>query len=312
MAFFSSAADIFPKSTSDDLNVNFYVSSNNYYYPGDKVTVNLYSYNYNMDKKDRNKKANFNFQIYKIKDIAGFYSNQTSRYSIDVLGRDSTNLTYLADEVNSFTKNYKPTKDYGYYYVNENVPITVTENGAYFVKVTAGNQVAYCGFIVTSTGIISKAGSNSMLAYVLDRKAGNPVSNADLNFYLGSKLIGKGISAGDGTFFQEVKDEILKNEENKTPLIIGYYGSDIIISDPYLYFGYAADRLNTYIFTNQPVYRTESEVLFKGTIKRKISTGYESFSNQEITVKIKDSRNAEVYKNAFERVDSAIFVRSAN
>ena len=62
------------------------------------------------------------------------------------------------------------------------------------LKVTAGNQVAYCGFVVTSTGIISKAGSNSMLAYVIDRKAGSPVSNADLNFYLGSKLIGKGIS----------------------------------------------------------------------------------------------------------------------
>lgn len=307
MTFFSSAADIFPKSTSDDLNVNFYVSSNNYYYPGDKISLNLYSYDYRAGKKEKNKKVNFNFQIFKIKDIAGFYSNQTSRYSIDVLGRDSTNLTYLADEVGSFTKNFKPTRDYGYYYVNENVPINITENGAYFVKVTAGNQVAYCGFVVTSTGIISKAGSNSMLAYVVDRKAGNPVSNADLNFYLGSKLIGKGISSGNGTFFQEVKDEILKNEENKTPLIIGYYGNDIIISDPYLYFGYAADRFNTYIFTNQPVYRTESEVLFKGTIKRKISTGYESYSNQEITVKIKDSRNAEVYKKVLKTNDIGSF-----
>lgn len=274
IAFLSFAADTYPKSTSDDLSVNFYVSSNNYYYPGDRISINLYSYDYSSKKKDKNRKVNFNFQIYKIKDIAGFYSNQTSRYSIDVLGRDSTNLTYLADEVGSFTKNFKPTKDYGYYYVNENVPINITENGAYFVKVTAGNQVAHCGFIVTSTGIISKAGSNSMLAYVIDRKAGNPVSNADLNFYLGSRLIGKGLSSGDGTFYQEVKDEIMKNDENKTPLIIGNYGNDIIISDPYLYFGYAAERFNTYIFTNQPVYRTESEVLFKGTIKRKTVSGY--------------------------------------
>lgn len=296
VTFFSSGADISAKTTSDDLNVSFNVSSNNYYYPGDKISINLYSYNYEYGKKYKSKKVNFNFQIFKIKDIAGFYSNQTSRYSIDILGRDSTNLTYLADEVSSFSKNYKPEKEYGYYYVNENVPVYITENGAYFVKVTAGNQVAYCGFIVTSTGIISKAGSNSMLAYVIDRKTGSPVSNADLNFYLGSKLIGKGNSSAEGTFYQEVKDEILKNDEDKTPLIIGYYGGDIIISDPYLYFGYSGDRFNTYVFTNQPVYRTESEVLFKGTIKRKISTGYESYSSKEITVKIKDSRNAEVYK----------------
>jgi alpha-2-macroglobulin len=307
MTFLSSDANLFAKSTSDDLNVSFYVSSNNYYYPGDKVSVNLYSYDYRAGKKDISKKVNFYFQIYKIKDIAGFYSNQTSRYSIDVLGRDSTNLTYLADEVGSFTKNYKPTRDYSYYYVNENVPISITENGAYFVKVSAGNQVAYCGFIITSTGVISKAGSNSMLAYVIDRKAGNPVSSADLNFYLGSRLIGKGVSSGDGTFFQEVKDEILKNDENKIPLIIGHFGNDIIISDPYLYFGYSADRFNTYIFTNQPVYRTESDVLFKGTIRRKTTTGYESYSNHEITVKIKDSRNAEVYKKVLSTNDIGSF-----
>ena len=307
ITFLSFAADIFSKSASEDLNVSFSVTTNNYYYPGDKISVNLYSYDYAYEKNKGSKKINFNFQIFKIKNVSDFYSNQTSRYSIDVVGRDSTNLIYLTDEINSFTKNFKTTNDYGYRYISENVPIYITENGAYLVKVTAGNQVGYCGFIVTSAGIISKAGNNSMLAYVVDRKAGTPLSNAELNFYIGSKLNGKGYSSGDGTLYQEVKDEVLKNEENNIPLIIGKYGNDIIISDPYLYFGYSADKFNTYIFTNQPVYRTDSDVLFKGTIKRKIPTGYESFSNKEITVKIHDSRNAEVYKKVLKTNDIGSF-----
>ena len=307
IAFLSSAAPLHSKSASDDFNASFYLSSNNYYFPGDNISVYLSSYDYNYDNKNRKRKINLLFQIYKIKDIAGFYSNQTSRYNIDVFGRDSTNLIYLCDEVGSFSKNIKPTNDYGYYYINESVPINVTEKGAYLIKVSAGNQVGYCGFIITNCGVISKAGSNSMLAYVIDRKSGNPVSNADLNFYLGANQIGKGISSGEGTFFQEVKDEILKTDENKIPLIIGKSGDDIVVSDPYLYFGYSADRFNTYIFTNQPVYRTESDVLFKGTIKRKISTGYESYANRDITVTIKDARNAEVYKKVLRTNDIGSF-----
>ena len=307
LVFLSSAAPVNSKPASDDLNASFYLSSNNYYFPGDNISVYFYSYDYSYGENKKNRKINLNFQIYKIKDFAGFYSNQTSRYNIDVLGRDSTNLIYLCDEVGSFVRNVRTVSEYGYYYMNENVPLNITDKGAYLVKVSAGNQVAYCGFIVTNFGVISKAGSNSMLAYVIDRKAGSPVSNADLNFYLGTKQIGKGVSSGDGTFYQEVKDEILNNDDNKIPLIIGKSGDDIIVWDPYLYFGYSADRFNTYIFTNQPVYRTDMDVLFKGTIKRKISTGYESYANRDITVIIRDSRNAEVYKKVLKTNDIGSF-----
>lgn len=309
LIFFSSDASLYSKTASDDSNISFYLSSNNYYFPGDNITVYFYSYDYySYGKKHNQKKLNLLFQIYKIKDIGSFYSNQTSRNNMDVLGRDSTNLIYYCDEVGSFNNNLRSKYDYGYYYINETIPLNVTEKGAYLVKASAGNQVCYCGFVVTEYGVISKAGSNSMLAYVIDRRTGSPVYNADLNFYLGSKQIGKGVSSGEGTFYQEIKDEALNTQdENKTPLIIGKSGDDIIISDPYLYFGYTTDRFNTYLFSNQPIYRTESNVLFKGTIKRKIATGYESYSNQDITVIIRDSRNAEVYKKVLKTNDIGSF-----
>jgi len=306
-AILSSGAVKKSEAASEDGSVQFYVSSNNYFYPGDNISINIYSYDYSNNNKKKRNKYSFDIHIFKIRDIGSFYSNQTSRYSTDVLGRDSTNLTFLTDEIGSFTKNLKSTYDYGYYYVNENIPLNISEKGAYLIKVTCGNQVGYCGLVVTSIGVISKAGINSMLAYVVDRKSGIPVSNAELNFYLGANQIGRGYTSSEGIFFQEVKDDVLKNKQDKTPLIIGKYGNDIVISDPYLYFGYDANRFNTYVFTNQPVYRTESEVLFKGTIKKKVSTGYESYANEDITVIIKDSRYAEVYKKVLKTNENGSF-----
>src|SRR5690606_28039442 len=189
---------------------------------------------------------------------------------------------------------------------NEAVKLNITEKGAYLVKATVGNKVAYCGFIISSLGIISKAGNNSMLAYVIDRKSGAPVNGADLNFFIGSKQIGKG-NTNDGLFYQVVNNEVYEDQENKTPFIIGKHGEDIIISDAYLYFGYGQNRFYTYTFTNQPVYRTESTVEFKGTIRKNQSEGYEPYSDKQVVVTIKDSRYAEVYKEILTTNDMGSF-----
>ena len=289
----------------DDINLTYNISSNNIYSPGDKIAINLYSYSY--DERSKNlKSVPFQFTIYKIKNVQDFYAKQSSRYNIDVLGSDSTNLTFLTDEVDSFTKKIKVENDYGYFYVNEAVNINITEKGAYLVKATNGKQVAYCGFIISSLGVISKAGNNSILAYVVDRKTGYPVSGADLNFFIGNKQIGKG-NTQEGLFYQVVNEEVYQGMENTNPFIVGKQGDDIIISDAYLYFGYGQNRFYTYVFTNQPVYRTESLVEFKGTIRKNSTADYEAYANKNVTVTIKDSRYAEVYKEVLTTNDLGSF-----
>ncbi len=290
---------------NENIEITYNISSNTIYSPGDQILVNLYSYSYDEKTKEL-KSIPFNFTIYKIKNVQEFYSKQTSKYSIDVLGSDTTNLTYLTDEIDSFTKKMKIENEYGYFYLNEAVKLNITEKGAYLVKATVGNKVAYCGFIISSLGIISKAGNNSMLAYVIDRKSGAPVNGADLNFFIGSKQIGKG-NTNDGLFYQVVNNEVYDDQENKTPFIIGKHGEDIIISDAYLYFGYGQNRFYTYTFTNQPVYRTESTVEFKGTIRKNQSEGYEPYNDKQVVVTIKDSRYAEVYKEILTTNDMGSF-----
>lgn len=281
-------------SFSQDKDINYSISTANIYFPGDEIKLNLYSYNYN--NKNNDAKYNFEITVLRINDINAFYSKQSSKYSLDVLGKDSLNLLYLTEKIYSFKKSFFSKNDYGYGYLNESIPLKVSSRGAYIVKVTSSNKVAYCGFIVSDLGIISKAGSNSLLAYVVERKSGKPVSGGELNFFIGTKLIGAG-KTSDGIFYQRISEEVKSDKADEMiPLIAGKFNDDIVVSDPYLFFGYNENRYITYIFTEQPVYRTGSAVNFKGTIRKNSNSGLEPFSNKELTVLIKDPKGAEVYK----------------
>jgi len=154
--------------------ISYYINSNNLYYPGEKVSVYLYAYSYSDKIKET--KYNFEISVFKIKDVEGFYSNQTSRGNINVIGKDSSNLLYYTDEVKTINKTLKVNKEYSYLYLNENIPLNINESGAYVVRASLGQYVAYCGFIISRYGIITEVGNNSVLLYAVDRKTGMPLT----------------------------------------------------------------------------------------------------------------------------------------
>ncbi len=278
-------------SQEDDFNASFNIYTNGIYSSAQEVSITLSAYGLK-------RRAECNFTIYKIRDVEGFFSRQTSSYSIDVLSKDSMNLISLCDEADSFTKYPKVTGSENYWYTYETFTYKPKSKGAFLVKVVYKNKVAYSGYFVTDLGMISEAGANGMVSYVIDRKTGTPISDVDLGFFLGQKKIGIGKTA-NGLFYKsldEADKQYAADNNISYPLVIGKYGDEIVVSDPYLYFGYGANMFTAYVHTSQPVYRPESKVEFKGTI-RKINSGkFENIGVREITIKIKDSRGAEVYK----------------
>lgn len=282
-------------SYAQSTDINFNLSANHYYNPGDKVTINISSYDYSNKSAKRN---NFKVHILKIKNLEEFYSKQVYRGSIDILGSDSTNLLFLTEEIRSFTKTIKQQNDYGYAYFNDAIEINGLEKGAYIAKVTNKNKVAYIGFVISSLGVLAKAGTGTMLGYVVNRQTGEPINDVSLNFYIGMNKVGSGVT-NNGTAYQtfELPPQTAGDiNAPKAPLIIGQQGDDVIISDSYMYFGYGENKYSVYIYTNQPVYRTDSQVEFKGIVRTMKGFEYAVVPNQDITVKIKDSRNTEVYK----------------
>lgn len=285
-----------------EYNASFSIYTNNMYSSSQDVSINVNAYGIK-------KRPEFNFKVYRINDIEGFFSRQTSTYTIDVLSKDSLNLLSMCDEVDSFDKLFKTEGSENYFYVYQTITYKPKSKGAFLIRASYGKMVAYAGFFVTDIGMITEAGNNAMLSYTIDRVTGEPINGVDLNFYLGQKKIGTGNTA-NGLFYKGLNedDRIYAAENSVTyPLVIGKKGDDIAISDPYLYFGYGANRYNVYIYTNQPVYRTNSKVEFKGTIRKTTGDGYENIQPRDITVKIKDSKSAEVYKEVLKTNSNGSF-----
>lgn len=274
-----------------DFSSSFNIYTNNLYSSNQDVLITVSAYSIK-------KRPEFNFKIYKIRDVETFFAKQTSTYAIDVLGKDSTNLLTLCDEIDSFDKTFKTEGSENYYYLYETVKYKPKQKGAFLVRVSYKNKVAYGGFFVTDIGLISEAANNGLLAYTIDRNTGEPISDIELSFYFGQKKLGVGRTLG-GLFFKEINQDdrtYAASQQFSYPMIIGKKGDDIAVSDPYLYFGYGANMYYVYIVTNQPVYRPKSTVQFKGTIRKANGGEFENFASKEITVKIKDSRYTEAYK----------------
>lgn len=285
---------------------DFTISTSSIYSPGEDISLSVYSYSY--DSQDgKLLKLNAEFRIYRITDPERFFSNQSSTYGLDLLGKDSSMLLSSVREVKSFKKTFSPKQTYGYLSIDEAVKIDVRDKGAYIVRVEAENMVAHCGFIITDLSIIAKAGLNTMIGYSAFRSSGIAATNSKMKFFIGAEKVGEGI-ATDGSFFQNVVQTYeSKTDELSRPLIIAEMGDDIAVSDPYLFFGYGDNRYDIYMFTEQPVYRAGSTVNFKGTIRKRTDSGYENFPDKEISVTVRDVKGAEIYKELKRTNDNGSF-----
>jgi len=275
-------------------NMNFNISTNFLYYPGEKPVVNIAAHNYFKEGTIDVKNYEFDFTIYKIRDVEEFFVKQKNKNTIDIEGTDTTNLIYLTDEVYSFHKTYKPKHEYGYIYFQDDFPLSLNENGAYLVKASYKNKVAYCGLIISKLGVVTKIGANTILAQIVDKKTGEAIPSAILNFYLSGKKVTSGISKEGGIFYSEFENTGNSNDA----MLVGHTSDDVIISDPYTYYN-SNLRNVVYTYTNQPVYRTDSDVKFKSIIREKKVSGYEPIANKNINVKVNDSRGNKIYESQY-------------
>lgn len=295
-------SQILKSQDNSDFTGSFNLYTNNFYSSNEEVKITISAYSIK-------KNAEFEFSIYKIRDIEGFFSRQTSTYTIDVLSKDSINMLYMCDEIETFHKTLKTEGYDNYYYSYQTIDYRPKSKGAFLVRAKYKNQVAYTGFFVTDIGMITEAANNGMLAYTIDKKTGEPINNADLTFLLGKRKIGTGKTFG-GLFFKTLEEsdkEYAASENVSYPLVIGKYDDNVVVSDPYLYFGYGSNRFTVYIYTNQPVYRPKSTVEFKGTVRKTNGNQFNNYPDKDVTVTIKDSKGAEIYKQVLKTNDNGSF-----
>jgi uncharacterized protein YfaS (alpha-2-macroglobulin family) len=140
--------------------------------------------------------------------------------------------------------------------------------GLYLLEATDGNDKAYTLISVTPWALITRTGSNSVLAFLVDRQSGSPVAGATIDAGFGQKHAATGVTAADGTAQLQVQGS---PAEQDNFWVVAGQGSNAAITTPSSYSlnAYASQSILSYFFTERPVYRPGDTVHWKAILREK-------------------------------------------
>ncbi len=140
--------------------------------------------------------------------------------------------------------------------------------GLYLLEGTDRTYKAYTLICVTPWALITRTGSNSVLAYLVDRVTGLPVAGATVNAGFGQKNVANGVTAADGTAQLQVQGSA---EEQDNFWVVAGQGNNVAITTPNSYSlnSYSNGNIVSYFYTERPVYRPGDTVHWKSILREK-------------------------------------------
>jgi hypothetical protein len=212
---------------------DFSITSPQYYYmPGESVKIQLSSNEIHTSEV-------FDVKVYLIKDPETFLTKQKNRGVFSVIGRDSSNLMNILEEVRVFKKTIFPTrvKNTDQFVFTGTISYIPPQKGAYIMRISHKNKILTCGFFVTNLAILTRFTQNAVLNYTSDRMTTEPVDSVKFKVYFNTVKLGEGISPGSAlayTFSWKDKESLYRTGTTY-PLIIAEKNSDIAVSAPALF-----------------------------------------------------------------------------
>ncbi|MCA1628766.1 MAG: hypothetical protein LC774_00040 [Acidobacteria bacterium] len=205
------------------------------------------------------------------------------------------------------------------------VPIGKREPGVYVVEAVNNDLRAYGIVMVTDLTMIEKTSRDGQLmVYAVNRQTGAPRAGVKLDIYKGKDTVTNGTTDNQGIYRTTIKpkketdvttaanDETGDGEaggdegggEETTPsyVIMANEGGNFAISDlESYYFGGGEDgeggggNLQSYVYTDRPVYRTNQKVYFKGILRKRSEKGYQ-LPKGSVTLSVQDSNSAKIFE----------------
>ncbi len=256
--------------------------------PGSDVRINLYS---------ASKTNNYHLRLFKVENAADFFTkiNRTyARYNFDVWGSGSDFLLQYTQLIKDWNT---PVQSTDYYRSNKNLDLGKIEKpGYYILQALSGEQVAYCGIVVSNLAMVYKNNGRQLLTFVANSSTGDIVKNVKYALYDKNTMLQKENSDKDGLAVFNISDTL--SNANRPFLIIARTSDETVLSDPYFYFRTDNNYYTAYIYTNQPVYRPGQQVYFKAVIRQKFGEEYRNIPNEKFSVSIKSPKNKEVYSGS--------------
>lgn len=244
----------------------------------------------------------FRITVYRISDPEKFIMSQASVYGYSFIGKDSSNLLGLAEEVSTFTKKVYPYKrnSNGQFMLKDTITYQPERKGVYIVRVMLKNKAASVGFFVTSLSLTLRMTKSSLLTYTSNRNTSEPEDSVKLSLYLGGNKVGEALTINAINNYLLTEDIFKKyTKKNKYyPFIIAVKGEETAVSDPGIYFKGITENYKAYISTSQPVYRPPDVVRFKITLRKEILSGYEVYAKKRVIVYVTDPSGGNILRKA--------------
>jgi hypothetical protein len=181
----------------------------------------------------------------------------------------------------------------------QQLPIDGLKAGVYLIEATDGTYKAYTVAIVTSIALVERAGNGRADLYVADRKTGAPIEKAEVALWSDGHEQSSGKTGVDGLASLTMK--VRGGAQGATPenvWILARYGDDAAIITPYGYaFGAnSSAELNSYIYTDRPVYRPGHTVHIKAVVRRQKDDALLLPEDRTLELTVKDADGKVVLK----------------
>ncbi len=202
------------------------------------------------------------------------------------------------------------------------------KSGVYLVEAVNGKLRAYTIAVVSDLTMVTKvANSGEVMVYTVDRKSGEPRGDSTIEIVKNQKVVATNKTDQNGLMRVTIKNEKAATETsvdaNALPnntaeaeaemegdvegedsfneyLIMADRKGDFAVSDlASYYFSWNEDetpfgRINSYLYTDRPVYRPEQKAYFKGILRQQTDDGYKLLESRALNVTITDPEGKEI------------------
>jgi uncharacterized protein YfaS (alpha-2-macroglobulin family) len=175
---------------------------------------------------------------------------------------------------------------------NETVGLDLKERGVYLVEAVNRDLRAYTILMVSDIVLTTKNGDGRIVAFVADRKTGEPVRGVEISTVMRNRRLGSVETDSDGV--AEIKAENIHSDDLR---IVARRDADCAVA-AISYGASAEDRWAGYVYTDRPVYRPGHTVHFKGILRLRTLTGYDVPAAKPVSVEIQDPEQKPIYRKS--------------
>jgi len=180
----------------------------------------------------------------------------------------------------------------------QDVPVESLEKGAYVVEATDGNLRAYTILVVSELALVTKSAPGQLLAYSVDRRAGNPIAGTAVEVWAAHKKLASVETDKDGLGLLNLSTA--NAQETQDIRILGKHGRDVALVAPY-YMSISSDPSQDwtgYVYTDRPVYRPGHPVHFKAILRTRAGEKYRVPAGESVNMAVQDPTGKQVFQSS--------------